>query len=874
MEKSRKNLLTVLLLAMIFAVGSAGIYSVAEAAEYTVKNNGSVTDGTSRVGSFSINGETVFCCDHNKSTPPTGTKATAQTMSNADIAKVLYYGYGGAGQWSGFKNKNAAIVATSLALDHYFNNGTGNGNPNYNAFMKFLSTRDASLSGTSYVLYKTGSASYQRLAAGIPNITVNVSVTKESAGKTFTAGNACYSLQGAQYGVYSDNKLLTVITTGEDGKGSASVNIKRNAAGKITVKEIKASQGYFLDKKAYACDGSSGKIAVNSKEPPAEKKVEALLYKYDSETDTASGSETMNYTSQKGAKLTGAVFKVNFYGIRHDELPSDNDFSDIKPLKTWYLESDENGRIKLEKEYLASGYEQSEFYISPDDGKTPVLPLGAITAEEVKAPEGYLLNDRLYVSEISSGSMSENIADSSDSEKVTYQIPLIPDNIKRADLKFSKVENGTNQIMAGIPFMITSLQEEGADSEKGESHVLVTDENGRASTASADHPHSVKTNANDAAWNGKTVDDAKLDAGAGIWFGESGAADDNRGALAYGRYRIDELPCEKNQGYKLLKNIEIKVDKDGNVIELGTLTNKRIELKTSVRDNKSNEDGAAMPGKDTILTDKVAYSGLEKGESYTLEGVLMDKKTGKELLVNGRKITSAKEFKAEDEDGEIDMEFTFDASELEGCSIVAFETLIKEGNVVVRHEDINDTDQTIEFLNPKIGTEASDGRTGNKYIESGKNAVIKDRIHYSGLMKGYTYEIKGVLMDKSSGRELLVNGESIAASIEFTPDNREGDVEVEFSFDASETAGRELVAFEELSWSGQIIAEHKDLNDEGQTVKVRNKSAAVVSTGDRIPAAMLPALALMTLSALAAVLVLYRKKLICSGNRTNTTADN
>ena len=182
-------------------------------------------------------------------------------------------------------------MATSLALDHYFNSGSGDGSASYSAFMDFLSTKDASMSGTSYIIYKTGRASYQRLIARTPDISVSVSVTKESVEKTFTDGNACYSLAGAQYGIYVGSRLLTTVTTDKDGKASAEITLNKEVAEKITIKELKPSEGYVLDEKEYICDGTSGKVSITSKEPPVKNPVRMLLYKYDSETEKKADAE-------------------------------------------------------------------------------------------------------------------------------------------------------------------------------------------------------------------------------------------------------------------------------------------------------------------------------------------------------------------------------------------------------------------------------------------------------------------------------------------------------------------------------------------------------------------------------------------------------
>lgn len=825
MQKLKHGNRLIIILTVLLLVMGIVMPVTANAAQYTITNKGSVSDGVSRVGKFLIKGKLVFCCDHKKMTPPTGTKATASVRTNANIAKVLYYGYKGPEQWSGFKNSNAAIVATSLALDHYFNNGTGRGNPNYKAFMRFLATKDTSRSGSSYILYTTGKSRYQRLAAVNPSTDVKISVTKESADKSFTGGNASYSLKGAEYGVYSGEKLLKTLTTDNNGKASARITIDSEAVKNLTVKEIKSSPGYEKDKTVYNKDGSSGSIHITSKEPPVSNIVDILLYKADEETGKFSEQEGLkNYIPQKGSLLAGAVFKVDFYGIKESEIPADKDYSRLKPLRTWYFETNEEGNIRLNKSFLADGYGQSELYFNPLDKKTPALPLGVLTMKEVKAPKGYMLNDELYV---------HKITDNGSGNKTSiYKTPVVTDKIKRGDLSFSKAEAGTERKMANIPFMITALEEDGKATEKGEQHIVVTDSNGYVSTENSFHLHADKTNFNDNAWNGMKIEESKLDPSAGIWFGEKSALKAERGALPYGRYRIDELQCKHNEGYTMLKGIEIEVSKDNYNIQLQPLLNKKIELKTSVSDSTLNRKGSTIAREDTTLTDKVSYKGLEKGEQYTLDGIIMDKTTGKPLLIDDKEIKCKKTFIADNEDGFVDMMFSFDARSLKGKDIVVFESLSKNSQIIAKHEDLNDKGQTIYFVNPVIKTTAKDGETGSSNIMADDKVTIIDEVYYKGLIEGQIYEIRGTLMDKSTGKPVLINGKEITAKREFKADKSEGYVDVKFTFDAASCAGKDIVVFEEILWSGQIIAEHRDIHDISQTVSFINEEISAVQTGD------------------------------------------
>lgn len=144
----------------------------------------------------------------------------------------------------------------------------------------------------------------------------------------------------------------------------------------------------------------------------------------------------------------------------------------------------------------------------------------------------------------------------------------------------NQVKRGDLSRMAGVPFRITSAT-------TGESHVVVTDANGYASTAASWNPHTASTNANDQAAEGS------WDASAGVWFGASGP-DDSKGALPYDTYEIEELPCGANEGKELLGPIEVRVYRDGVTVDLGTLTND--DLPRTVVSKKSVTGEDELPG--------------------------------------------------------------------------------------------------------------------------------------------------------------------------------------------------------------------------------------------------------------------------------------
>lgn len=172
------------------------------------------------------------------------------------------------------------------------------------------------------------------------------------------------------------------------------------------------------------------------------------------------------------------------------------------------------------------------------------LPYGDYLVREAEAPEGYPGTDAEVPFSIEKdGEMVELTGERA-----------VANQVKRGDLELVKVSDGDLSRMAGVPFRITSAT-------TGESHVVVTDANGYASTAASWNPHTASTNANDQAAEGS------WDASAGVWFGASGP-DDSKGALPYDTYEVEELPCGANGGKQLLGPIEVRVyDADGELVE-------------------------------------------------------------------------------------------------------------------------------------------------------------------------------------------------------------------------------------------------------------------------------------------------------------------
>ena len=298
--------------------------------------------------------------------------------------------------------------------------------------------------------------------------------------------------------------------------------------------------------------------------------------------------------------------------------------------------------------------------------------------------------------------------------------------------------------------------------------------------------------------------------------------------IPYGNWIVKEL-CPADSFLLSGEIYPVTVSEPEQLIEI-TVVNDRIpEIGTT----------AAVDGEKEIcatevftLTDTVSYKHLIPGKEYVLKGVLMDKSTGKPLVINGEEIRSETVFTPDAPTGEAIVEFVFDSKYIkEDTDIVVFESLYKDGKELAVHADIEDEEQTVKVKIPEIRTQAT--ADGKKEITANSRVKIEDVVSYNNLTPGKEYTVKGVLMDKSTGEPLLVDGEEIRSSFTFKPDAPDGEITVAFVFDASGlTSAAEIVVFEGLCRDNVEIAVHTDIEDEGQTVKITPPVPDVPQTGD------------------------------------------
>ena len=326
--------------------------------------------------------------------------------------------------------------------------------------------------------------------------------------------------------------------------------------------------------------------------------------------------------------------------------------------------------------------------------------------------------------------------------------------------------------------------------------------------------------------------------------------------IPYGNWLIKELrPADS---FLLSGEIyPVTVSEHEQLIEI-TVVNDRIpEIGTT----------AAVDGEKEIcatevftLTDIVSYKHLIPGKEYVLKGVLMDKSTGKPLVINGEEIRSETVFTPDAPTGEAIVEFVFDSKYIkEDTDIVVFESLYKDGKELAVHADIEDEGQTVKVKIPEIRTQAT--ADGKKEITANGRVKIEDVVSYNNLTPGKEYTVKGVLMDKSTGEPLLVDGEEIRNSFTFKPDAPDGEITVTFVFDASGlTSAAEIVVFEGLYRDDVEIAVHADIEAEGQTVKITPPVLDVPQTGDESNLGFWIGLGAVALGGLISCTIIYFKK--------------
>lgn len=675
----------------------------------------------------------------------------------------------------------------------------------------------------------TQTMAYIKIKGEKPKYTVTL--TKTSADVKITNGNANYSLEGAVYNVYkayvnpnhdyANDPVIATFTT--DANGKATLSRKLENGDYVTIEQV-APLGYTLDKNVhrFSINGKSANLDVvddptkirltvrkkdadtNSNVPQGDATLEGAQYRitYTNNDEEIENVVTTNRLGQAvlrnipigvlvtvkeisvplGYKLDSRVHTyittTDTKELEYDLIPEDfteevmkGQIALHKQYETLDDLAEEQGAefdvyLKSAGSYTAAKETERDHITTGVDGmaETKLLPYGTYTVHQTKGGNG-----RQLVSDF-------DVVISEDGKTYSYDLVNVQ---KNAQLKI--VKTSEDGVVEGIHFRVTRLE----DSYSAE---YVTDAAGEILTETLP-----------------------------IYA-------DKDGTTKY-QYKIEELDTEETFGYQLPDPQTVELS-EGEIVSV-SFHNKPVEIGTKATVEGEKE---VDPLDKVTLIDTVSYTGLVPGKEYKVTGVLMDKETGEKLLVDSKEITAETVFVPETKNGSVDVTFIFDATGLHGKEVVVFENLYRENIEVAAHADITDDDQTIKIKTPAIGTTAS--FEGEKEIDPLDKVTLTDTVSYKDLTPGKEYRATGVLMDKLTGKELLINGKKVTSEATFIAEKASGSVDVTFIFDATGLHGKEVVVFEDLYRENVLLATHADINDEGQTAKIKNPEIGTEATVD------------------------------------------
>ena len=271
--------------------------------------------------------------------------------------------------------------------------------------------------------------------------------------------------------------------------------------------------------------------------------------------------------------------------------------------------------------------------------------------------------------------------------------------------------------------------------------------------------------------------------------------------LPYGTYVVHQT--KGGNGRQLVSDFDVVISEDGKTYSYDLVnTQKNAQLKIV----KTSEDGV-------IEGIKFRVTRLEDGYSAEYTTNAAGEILTETLPIYADKDGATKyQYKVE----ELDTEETF------GYQLPDSQTVeLSEGEIA-----------SVSFHNVpiEIGTKAT--VEGEKEVDPFDKVTLTDTVSYTGLVPGKEYRATGVLMNKETGEKLLVDGKEVTAETTFIAEAKNGSVDVTFIFDATGLHGKEVVVFENLYRENVLLATHADINDEGQTVKIKNPEIGTKATAD------------------------------------------
>ena len=533
-------------------------------------------------------------------------------------------------------------------------------------------------------------------------------------------------------GTVRAEKGTVVATLTTDDKGKAETD--KLYLGKYVIKETKAPKGYLLNPKEFevtlAYKDQTTEIVygdVTVPDQPAKGQIEIL--KKDEET---------------GNLLSGAEFTVT---AAEDITTPDGTLRTEKGTVVDTIVTDTTGIAKSKELYL-----------------------GKYIVKETKQPIGFIRPNQTWDVEL---------------KYADQKTELVKENLtiknQPTEIIIDKKETGTDKPLEGVKFVIWNKdKEDPIDPGMQHKEIYTTDANGKIRLL----------------------------------------------YLEPGNYAVAEV--ESIPGYawddKMIYEFTITEDGrvDGEVSHTIPVGNNRTKIAETNAINVSTGTQEAF-AVDLQILDVVSIVDLMPNREYKLQLILADAETGEVLNVgneqNADMLTVEKKFTATASDMDVEMQIEFDASPFAGRTIAVYEYLYQDGVLIDKHDDPSDKKQQIYIKNKlKLNTTAIDLLSGTHEAIAKKDVTIRDNADHFGLIENQEYTIKGIVMDRTTGKALVINGKQITAEKSMQIETADGTIHVDFTLDASELNNRSIVVYEFLYHKGQLIASHEDITDEDQTI--------------------------------------------------------
>ena len=786
-----------------------------------VMNDGSI-GSTFNEGHLTVEGEDAYCIDINtdfkngyKTRADASSRMSADQISDVALSLEYVKQYGETHKELNYKQVyllEQCVVWQRLSV--HLGWQCDNVRASYDEIPKV--TQDEVFAGAKAFVkenkgrYECGGYIYsgegQELGQFWANLNVgNATLKKSSSNASITENNRIYSIAGATYGVFSDKdctKQLATLTTDSNGN-TEIVEVK---AGTVYIKELSAPAGYKVDKTVYPLTIKAGETAtLNVSDTPKVTDTLIELFKID--------METQKDNPQGNASLEGTEFTWKYYDgyYNKNNLPE-------KATRTWttktIAEKDSDGTIhyvtKLDDAYKVAG---DSFYMQ--DGKA-VLPLGTLTVEETKAPNGYLL-EGAYM----------QAGDKSEQMKGLYVTQITEDG----DLA---VLTGSNQFSVSDKVIRGGVKIQKRDLETGD-----TKPQGSATLKDTAFDI-ISLNDNAVLVEGKLY--KKNEVVKTIHTDIEGIASTSADLLPYGNFRIVE--SEAPDGYLTdgAKPIDFSITENGKIVEL---TDKAHSIYNQVK--RGDIEGVKIgAGTHKRLADvPFRITSKTTGESHIVVtddngqfSTSADWASHKHNTNAGKTSEDGVWFgtsEPDDSKGALPYD-TYIIEELRCESNKGFELISPFEIVVSRNNRVIDLGTLTDEYEKEITIHTTaTSKDGEKTILAGKEITIVDTVKLDGLTKGTKYQLVGWQMLKEENAELIIDGKRVENDYTFVADDEAMKVEIAYTFNASALGGKNLVTFEELYDLSNPdepvkVAEHKDIEDDGQTVLITERIIKIHTT--------------------------------------------